>query len=827
MISTSEIKVSCVIDAKYTELAVRALHTAFGLDKARGAVARAAASGETATGRARRGALGLLGAGRAWPAWRWPGSAPALDCAPERGAGGSGRGRRGVRRGRRRPPAPQRLRAGAQAGPQHRDRGGARAAARGGALARPARSSRRARRAAASRPGTRWTRCPGVGAAKLRDPPGGHGAARGASAPSACGKHRPCRSPAPSAPCSTPRRPAAAARGRAGAVHPLQPRLHGRCPGGPPAAHHAGVRRRARAGPAGHSPPRGARRIGAPARIGDAGVRRRRALACAPPRCSGRGSRRGAPRPRRRRARAPRSSAPAARGPPHAARRAGDAGVRQRARGAPAPPRASTQVFGVGWRRRRPAPRARRRCSAARPREGGSPPRASHAGVRQCASVAVRRRPRRASSTQVFGSAGASSEAPPRASTQVFGSAAQPAASGRRRARHAGLRLCCASACSTQVFGAPADRNAAGRARPLRRRAARASTQVFGAAPGGGGRAAGCRTRARSAWTCRRELLAERRRACRVARSQPARRAPGCGWCCSRRSSRCSRSSPGARCSARGPAFPLEAVSARDSAATLLRRDDARSRQQALAELERVLKAHPDFLEARAELAVALALELDDVRWSRRCGARRRAARSASASRWRARRAPRAGRSRRAAAPRSRPARQGGVEQLEARVQQLTARAEEALRGLEPEGGRRPRQEEQRARMRAQALLGAVQGAPGSMARAEQLRADGSGQGWDVIAEAEYVLNAPASSLGPTGAQRPSGAGGAAPARRRLPAHLRARRPPGARAGERGARRALLDMAVALNPTHELARTPPGARRAASSTARDATALKL
>jgi len=33
MISTSEIKVSCVIDAKYTELAVRVLHDAFGLSK--------------------------------------------------------------------------------------------------------------------------------------------------------------------------------------------------------------------------------------------------------------------------------------------------------------------------------------------------------------------------------------------------------------------------------------------------------------------------------------------------------------------------------------------------------------------------------------------------------------------------------------------------------------------------------------------------------------------------------------------------------------------------------------------------------------------------
>jgi aspartate kinase len=33
MISTSEIKVSCLIHSNYTELAVRALHTAFRLDR--------------------------------------------------------------------------------------------------------------------------------------------------------------------------------------------------------------------------------------------------------------------------------------------------------------------------------------------------------------------------------------------------------------------------------------------------------------------------------------------------------------------------------------------------------------------------------------------------------------------------------------------------------------------------------------------------------------------------------------------------------------------------------------------------------------------------
>jgi len=33
MISTSEIKVSCIVAEKYTELAVRSLHSAFALDK--------------------------------------------------------------------------------------------------------------------------------------------------------------------------------------------------------------------------------------------------------------------------------------------------------------------------------------------------------------------------------------------------------------------------------------------------------------------------------------------------------------------------------------------------------------------------------------------------------------------------------------------------------------------------------------------------------------------------------------------------------------------------------------------------------------------------
>jgi hypothetical protein len=236
-----------------------------------------------------------------------------------------------------------------------------------------------------------------------------------------------------------------------------------------------------------------------------------------------------------------------------------------------------------------------------------------------------------------------------------------------------------------------------------------------------------------------------------------------------------------------------------------------------------VLDAHPGFIEARAELVVALALELDDVKVEQ--ALRRQEAGAAQRERELLERAlAPEGWEKQAVQLRSvQAAKQGAAEQLEPRVEQLTARAEEALRRLEPEGGRVATPEEQRARVRAQALLGAVQGAPGSMARAEQLRADGGGQGWDVIAEAEYVLNAPSSSLGPTA--RNDSVRALEALRQRDAAFLRSY-VLGARlalaAGERRSAAALLDMAVALNPTHEVARTLQELARS-ENTARDAT----
>jgi aspartate kinase len=54
MISTSEIKVSCVIEEKFTELAVRELHNAFGLGK-KPSVRKAAKAGKPRAKKARPG----------------------------------------------------------------------------------------------------------------------------------------------------------------------------------------------------------------------------------------------------------------------------------------------------------------------------------------------------------------------------------------------------------------------------------------------------------------------------------------------------------------------------------------------------------------------------------------------------------------------------------------------------------------------------------------------------------------------------------------------------------------------------------------------------
>lgn len=64
----------------------------------------------------------------------------------------------------------------------------------------------------------------------------------------------------------------------------------------------------------------------------------------------------------------------------------------------------------------------------------------------------------------------------------------------------------------------------------------------------------------------------------------------------------------------RAPAPPAELAATRETAISKLRRDDSAAKKEAVAALQALLRAHPDYLEGRADLLVALALQLDDAR---------------------------------------------------------------------------------------------------------------------------------------------------------------------------------------------------------------------
>ncbi|HET9450509.1 MAG TPA: zinc-ribbon domain-containing protein [Aggregicoccus sp.] len=471
------------------------------------------------------------------------------------------------------------------------------------------------------------------------------------------------------------------------------------------------------------------------------------------------------------------------------------------------PPRASAQVFGSGEPGAQP-PRASTQVFGSGPaaEPGAQPPRAS---TQMFGSTPASGTPAPAprASTQVFGSVaapapgqapGAGSEAPARATTQVFGSSAAEPPAPRT---------------STQMFGAPAQPPAA----PGGPEAPRASTQQFGVPELLRGSAQGPSAAASSgeagAPGLQRvelppELLSER--GARVAAeprrmpaSQPLRTRAGLwlgllaaliavlaflAWRTVHR---------------RSSAFPLEAVSARDSASALLRRDDARSRQQAIASLQQVVQAHPGFVEAQAELVVALALELDDLRFERaQHQLQQRRARRERESLESAR-SPEGWQQRAEQLRLTEATHREASALLTRREEAAATRAEAARRELlqaVPEEEAAP--SERLARARAHALLVAVNGAPGAPALLEALRASGDPQGWDVIAQAEHALNA----AGTSPEVRAAAASALEALRRRDAAFLRAY-VLGARlalaSGEGSSAAALADMALALNPAHD------------------------
>ncbi|WP_426757419.1 hypothetical protein [Myxococcus sp. Y35] len=250
--------------------------------------------------------------------------------------------------------------------------------------------------------------------------------------------------------------------------------------------------------------------------------------------------------------------------------------------------------------------------------------------------------------------------------------------------------------------------------------------------------------------------------------------------------------------------IPTEAVDKTDRAAVLLRRDDTASREQAIQRLREVIGSQPRYVEAHAELAVALALNLSDLqadaeRLRTRSEAVARARETAQTIRDPAERALR-----RSALQRDQDAIARDMAPLRASIETVRKELDAQMTLL----GKAPETESTSAaaaRLKAQALYASVLAAPDSLGLAERLRKGESAPHlWSTVARAEYALSAssPPDTL-------MSAAKDLEVLRQADSSLLRAYLL-GARVALRlrdtATARSLLDDALALNPGHQVAK---------------------
>jgi hypothetical protein len=253
----------------------------------------------------------------------------------------------------------------------------------------------------------------------------------------------------------------------------------------------------------------------------------------------------------------------------------------------------------------------------------------------------------------------------------------------------------------------------------------------------------------------------------------------------------------------RDAGMPPDALRAKDEAVALLRRDDEASREQAFARLRPLVARFPKYTEAQAELAVALALKLDDTKVELELLAQQAARLRKEIEQLTAAQAPADWENRVNAA-------KAELENLgiqrrphEAAVAELTKQVEAAQQLIRAAPETEPAADVV-ARLKAQAILAGVLGSDQAPPLAERLRKVENPAHWSVISLAEYVLNAGSSPI-PVEDQGES----LQAVRERdttfirpyvLGARMALRRKDLATA------QALLDTVEALNPNHALAR---------------------
>ncbi|EPX56025.1 hypothetical protein D187_007367 [Cystobacter fuscus DSM 2262] len=248
--------------------------------------------------------------------------------------------------------------------------------------------------------------------------------------------------------------------------------------------------------------------------------------------------------------------------------------------------------------------------------------------------------------------------------------------------------------------------------------------------------------------------------------------------------------------------LPHAVQAARDEAVAKFRRDDAASKEEALAELKSLSDRHPQSVELLAEVGIALALHLDDTQVRLTTLLAKEKQLSELIDRLVSTQTPIDWQSRANARKEELATLQRQRFSLEGRSKALAEEAVQVLKNLELESAKEPR-EVALVRLRARALMSATLGVGNTPALAVKLAQTEQFE-WSSLVMAEYVLHRASASP----AELREAAAGMESLRVRNSTYLRAY-VLGARIAllrhEPAAARTLLNTVITLNPKHELA----------------------
>lgn len=262
----------------------------------------------------------------------------------------------------------------------------------------------------------------------------------------------------------------------------------------------------------------------------------------------------------------------------------------------------------------------------------------------------------------------------------------------------------------------------------------------------------------------------------------------------------------------RGTELPGDALAAKDQAVSLLRRDDAGSRQQAIEMLRGLTAQYPKFTEAQAELVVGLSLQLDDVKAEAEFLDLEAQRLQQEMNALETKKSPVDWQSRVNAYKQELSALRGQRKPLEVSALELTQQLDKLIPGLRAAPETEPSADVV-ARWKAQAVYAGVRGNPQAISLAERLSKLESPPLWSIVTRVEYALNAPS----PVNAL-PELSDALARVRQQDKTFFRAYvlgARMALRLNDRAGAQTLLSTVVALNPNHTLA--PKLQKRAAAA----------